>query len=362
MKTAKAAKPGKAAAAAATPAASDATNPQEPGTGAVAGQPASPAGPPWQLPGYAYEGDLGAGPSARVVRARHEESDTPVAITYLSAAVAEDPAFRTAFRAEAEQLAALDSPYVARVYAYVEDGPHAAAVTELVDGAGLDALLRAKGATAPESALAVLKGSLLGLTAAHGAGVLHRAVGPANVLVTAEGAVKLADFGVAARGGDSAEPVVHPAGTAPEVWAGAPATAVSDLYAATATFAACLTGTMPYAAGTAEEPAVPHAEAPISDEQAPEPIRPLIARGLAQDPAERPQSAADFAAELEAVAVAAYGEDWEERGQRELAASVGLLSQSPSGPEVAAAALPPHAAHPQAAAAAAATAGAAAGP
>ena len=76
-------------------------------------------------------------------------------------------------------------------------GEHAAVVRELVDGVGLNALLREKGAIDPEPALAVLKGSLLGLAAAHEAGVVHRDHKPTNVLLTTEGSAKLAGVGVA---------------------------------------------------------------------------------------------------------------------------------------------------------------------
>ena len=326
---AKPAGPAKKAAAAKKPeavAASEVTEPQKPDAGAPADRSAAPEAAAWQVPGYLHEQDLGAGATGRVVRARHEDTGTLVAIKYLSAAPADDPAFREAFPGEAELLGGLDSPYVARLHAYVEDGPHAAIVRELVDGVGLNALLRANGATDPEAALAVLKGSLLGLAAAHAADVVHRDYRPANVLVTTEGAVKLVDFGVAVRGAESGAPVGVPSYTAPEQWAGGPVTAASDVYAAAATFYECLTGTTPYAGTTVAEFTAQHAQAPIPVDRVPEPVRPLIAKGLADEPAERPQGAADFAAELEALAAAAYGEDWEKRGQDQLATLVGLLT------------------------------------
>ncbi|WP_329133712.1 serine/threonine protein kinase [Streptomyces sp. NBC_01476] len=279
----------------------------------------------WVVPGYTHERELGAGASGSVVLARHDATGTAVAIKYLSAQYGEDQRFRAAFRDEAQLLGGLHSPYIARFYEYVEDGPDAAIVMELVDGIALNTLLRQEGATDPEPALTVLKGSLLGLAAAHAAGVVHRDYKPANVLVGPDGRSKLVDFGVAVRSGESGSVAGTPSYMAPEQWAGGPATPATDVYAATATFFECLTGTKPYAGSTMVELAVQHAEAPIPNDQVPEPVRPLIRRGLAKTPPERPQSAADFVAELQAVATAAYGADWEERGRRKLAALVALL-------------------------------------
>lgn len=281
----------------------------------------------WTVPGYTHVRRLGAGASGLVMLARHDATGTAVAVKYLAAPVGRDRRFREAFRGEAELLGGLDSPYIARFHEYVEieDGPCAAIVMELVDGISLHTLLRQEGATDPEPALAVLKGSLLGLAAAHEAGVVHRDYKPANVLVAADGASKLVDFGVAARSGETGAAAGTPAYMAPEQWAGGPATPATDVYAATATFYECLTGTKPYTGATMVELAVQHAEAPIPDGRVPEPVRPLVHRGLAKTAPERPQSAADFVAELEAAATAGYGADWEDRGRRKLAALVALL-------------------------------------
>ncbi|MEU6851207.1 serine/threonine-protein kinase, partial [Actinacidiphila alni] len=257
--------------------------------------------------------------------ARHDATGTAVAVKYLAGPLGRDARFRTAFRGEAELLGGLHSPYIARFYEYVEDGPDAAIVMELVDGIALHTLLRQEGATDPEPALAVLKGSLLGLAAAHAAGVVHRDYKPANVLVDTAGVSKLVDFGVAVRSGESGPVAGTPSYMAPEQWAGGPATPATDVYAATATFYECLTGSKPYTGTTMFELAVQHAEAPIPDDQVPEPVRLLVSRGLGKTPRERPQSAAEFVAELQAVADAAYGPAWEERGQRKLAALVALL-------------------------------------
>ncbi|MFE6709612.1 serine/threonine-protein kinase [Streptomyces sp. NPDC057695] len=279
----------------------------------------------WVVPGYVESRELGAGASGRVVLARHERTGLPVAVKYLSERFREDEAFVRGFRSEAQLLGALDSPYVVGFYEYVEAPRGAAIVMELVDGVALRALIAREGSTGPEAALVVLKGSLLGLAAAHRAGVVHRDYKPENVLVAADGASKLVDFGIATGRGATPGVAGTPAYMAPEQWNGAPASPAADVYAATATFFECLTGRKPFTGDNFAELALHHLGTPVPDGEAPEPLRPLIRRGLAKSPDERPENAAAFVSELEAIATAAYGPDWEERGRGRLAALAALL-------------------------------------
>ncbi|MEU8773786.1 serine/threonine-protein kinase [Streptomyces sp. NPDC048606] len=279
----------------------------------------------WTVPGYSEVRELGAGGSGRVVLAVHDLTGTAVAVKYLSDRLREDPAFVREFRAEARLLGGLVSPYVVGLYEYVEAPGGAAIVMELVDGVSLRAVLRESGPADAEAALVVLKGSLLGLAAAHRAGVVHRDYKPENVLVAPDGSSKLVDFGIAAGRGDTPGVAGTPAYMAPEQWQGRPASPTADVYAATATFFEFLTGRKPYDGTNFAELAVQHIEAPVPETEAPEAVRPLIRRGLAKSPEQRPENAEAFVAELERIAVAAYGPQWEERGQRKLAALAALL-------------------------------------
>ncbi|WP_405495757.1 serine/threonine-protein kinase [Streptomyces sp. NBC_00096] len=279
----------------------------------------------WSVPGYSEIRELGSGASGRVVLAVHEGTGTAVAVKYLNARMLENPAFVATFRAEAQLLGELRSPYVVGLYEYVEAPGGAAIVMELVDGVPLNALLKECGRTGPEAALVLLKGSLLGLADAHRAGVVHRDYKPANVLVAADGTSRLVDFGIATPLGTTPGAAGTPAYMAPEQWQGRPASPEADVYAATATFFECLTGRKPYDGQNFAELAVQHIEAPVPETEAPEPVRPLIRRGLAKSPEQRPGNAQAFVVELEAVAQAAYGPRWEERGQRKLAALAALL-------------------------------------
>ncbi|MFI7504038.1 protein kinase [Streptomyces sp. NPDC049687] len=286
----------------------------------------------WAVPGYSESLELGSGASGRVVLALHEPTGLPVAVKYLSESLRGRPGFVRGFRAEAELLGGLESPYVAGFYEYVEAPEGAAIVMELVDGVSLRALLARQSPLSPESALAVLKGSLLGLADAHRAGVVHRDYKPANVLVTPEGGSKLVDFGIAVDAGIRAGVAGTPAYMAPEQWTGAPASPAGDVYAATATFFECLTGRKPYAGENLAQLALQHTEEPVPVDEVPEAVRALVRRGLAKRPAERPTDAAAFVTDLERAAVAHYGADWEERGRGRLAALVALsLFLLPSG-------------------------------
>ena len=111
---------------------------------------------------------------------------------------------------------------------------------------------------------------------------------------------------------------------APEQWDGAPTSPATDIYAATAVFFECLTGKTPFS-GKLGQLREQHETAAVPLDQVDEPLRSLIARGMAKNPADRPQSAIAFVAELEATAAAAYGPDWEERGRSQLAERAAAL-------------------------------------
>src|SRR5579875_1118253 len=167
----------------------------------------------WIAPGYAEERELGRGTSGRVIAAVRETDGQRVAIKYLGRKLVRDSKFLAGFRAEAQLLRSLVFAHVVQLFDYVEQpGEGAAIVMELVNGVSLREMISRQGAASPESALAVLKGSLLGLAAAHGLGIVHRDYKPENVLIDDEGTSKLSDFGVAIREGRRRHAAVHGAG------------------------------------------------------------------------------------------------------------------------------------------------------
>ncbi len=279
----------------------------------------------WAVPGYTEERELGRGASGRVVSAIHDDSGQQVAIKYLAPKLFRDPGFLSGFREEAEVLRSLDVPQVVRLFDYVEDpGAGAAIVMELVNGVSLHQMISRQGATSPESALVVLKGSLLGLASAHQLGIVHRDYKPENVLVDGAGNSKLTDFGVAVKAGKKAPVAGTPLYMAPEQWNGEPATPATDIYAATAVFFECLTGKTPFS-GRLGHLAMQHETAAVPVAMVDQPLQALIERGMAKDPRDRPPHAMEFVAELNWVADHAYGPDWEERGRGDLARRAAAL-------------------------------------
>lgn len=280
----------------------------------------------WTVPGYRHVRPLGEGASGKVMLAVHEATNAPVAIKYLSAQLRSDEVFLDRFRSEARIVSELDDPNIVRFYEYVEGPDTAALVMELVDGVTLKDIIKSEGATGPEAALLVLKGSLLGLAAAHAARVVHRDYKPGNVLIADDGRSKLADFGIAVRAGEEVTASGTPAYMAPEQWTVGTVNTATDVYAATAVFYECLTGERPFPVKGLWALADAHRTHPIPAERVPAPLRGLVAHGLAKNPADRPRSADAFLMELEEVALAAYGPGWEERGRVRLAALAALLA------------------------------------
>ena len=287
--------------------------------------------PDWQVPGYTGLKRIGSGGFGEVLLARDDASGTLVAIKYLHHDLLADADSAEMFRSEATVLAELDDPNIVRLYEYIESPSGAAIVMELIGGVSLREILTYQGKTTPEAALVVLQGSLLGLATAHRRGVVHRDYKPENVLVNGDGVSKLTDFGIAARSGGFAVPAGTLRYAAPEQMAGAVSTPASDIYAATATFYECLTGRPPFR-GEADDLLRKHRTEPVSLDQVPEPLRPLVAAGMAKDPGDRPTDATAFVNDLKAVASASYGRAWQEHGRSHLGEAALLLAALwPSG-------------------------------
>ncbi|WP_067485557.1 WD40 repeat domain-containing serine/threonine protein kinase [Actinomadura hibisca] len=192
---------------------------------------------------------------------------------------------------EARSAARIDHPSAITVFDVVEEDGMPWIIMELVDGLALNTLVRKEGALSPQRAAEVGLAVLEALCAAHAAGVVHRDVKPANVLI-GSGRVVLTDFGIATIEGDislthSGYVMGAPAYTAPERARGEPAGPASDLWSLGATLFYAVEGHRPY--GGDNPNAVFHA---ILSEKAPTPrsagpLTPVIMGLLQADPKNR---------------------------------------------------------------------------
>ncbi len=261
---------------------------------------------------YKLNARLGVGGMATVYDGEDLVLARRVAVKVPLPSFASDPAFVTRFENEARAAAALTHPNVVAVY----DVGHAEGtrfiVMEFVDGESLKDLLRRESPLLPEDLVQV--GSRVGdaLDAAHRGGLVHRDIKPQNILLTPEGRVKLADFGIAlALGADSATRTGTLLGSvqylAPELARGESATPLSDIYALGVVLYEMATGRLPYGGETPMAIALQHVEAeprrPSEWNSAlPPALEGIILRAMAKPAPARFASAADLAGALRAFA------------------------------------------------------------
>jgi serine/threonine protein kinase len=139
---------------------------------------------------------LGQGGMGAVYRARQKGLDRDVALKVLTVDAGADPSFAERFGREAKTLASLTHPSIVHVYDFGRAGPWYYLVMEVVDGANLRQMLRAK-TVSPREALSIVAQLCDALQYAHDEGVVHRDIKPENVLVGRKGQVKVLDFGLA---------------------------------------------------------------------------------------------------------------------------------------------------------------------
>jgi serine/threonine protein kinase len=248
---------------------------------------------------------VGAGGMGRVYRARHLVLDRIVAVKLVDRAGPAGGAAREAVLAEARAAAKLDDPRVVAVYDVGEDQGRAFIVMQWIEGETLEARVRRAGPLSAPDAIRVMRETAAALGVAHAAGIVHRDVKPANIMIDAKGAVKLTDFGLAGHAGSSTGDGATVGSyhfMPPEQGFAAAPHPTADFYSLGATWFYALTGRPPFK-GTGADVMIMHREdAPPDIRQ----FRPdatvrsagLLSRLLAKDPAKRPASAAEIVKEL----------------------------------------------------------------
>jgi eukaryotic-like serine/threonine-protein kinase len=261
---------------------------------------------------YRLNARVGVGGMATVYDGEDLLLGRRVAVKIPLPSFAADPAFVARFENEARAAAALTHANLVGVYDVGEDEATRFIVMEFVDGETLKDLVRREGPLLPEDLVQVGTQVADALDAAHRRGLVHRDVKPQNILLTADGRVKLADFGIAlALGADSATRTGTVLGSvhylAPEVARGESATPLSDIYALGVVLYEMATAYLPYAGDTPLAIALQHVEAepPAPAElnpAVPPALEAIILRAMAKAPGERFQTAAELAEALHAFA------------------------------------------------------------
>jgi serine/threonine-protein kinase len=256
---------------------------------------------------YRLLGSIGAGASGRVYIADDVRLRRRVAVKVLHAGLSDDAGFLRRFRTEAQLAASLHHPNVMTVYDWGEDEGIPFMVLELLVGGSLRGMLDAGIRLTPAQAAHVGRQVAAGLEYAHGRGLVHRDVKPANLLFDEHGIVRVADFGLARALAEASwtEPAGAVLGTAryaaPEQGRATRLDGRADLYALGIVLTESVTGSVPLVAETPLGTLALRTEEPIV---APPPLGalgPVIERAGQPDPNERYPDAPTMGAALEDV-------------------------------------------------------------
>jgi serine/threonine-protein kinase len=258
---------------------------------------------------YRLDERVGAGGMGEVWRGTDEVLGRTVAVKVMLPGVAGNPGFAERFLSEATAMARVNHPAVASIHDYGTDAGVTYLVMEFVDGESLAALLGRVGRLGPADTMRVIAQAAEGLQAVHAAGLVHRDVKPANLLIRRDGQVVVTDFGISRH--EDASRLTAPGailGTpsylSPEQVLGHPVGPLTDVYALGLTAYECLAGQKPFEAENPYAVAILRVrEAPRSIGVAlPPAVLAVVEGALAVDPGQRWPSAAALADAARAAA------------------------------------------------------------
>ncbi|GAB2683167.1 Stk1 family PASTA domain-containing Ser/Thr kinase [Thalassiella azotivora] len=261
---------------------------------------------------YAVTSKIARGGMATVYLATDTRLEREVALKVMHPHLADDDQFVARFHREAKSAARLSHPNVVAVFDQGEDGGAVYLAMEMVDGRTLRDHLTRHGPLSPGQALEVLDAVLDALAAAHRAGIVHRDVKPENVLVTDDGRIKVADFGLAraattsTSGATTGMLMGTVAYLSPELVTRGVADARSDVYAAGILLYEVLTGRQPITGDVPIQVAYQHVNSGVPapsgvDPGLPRELDDLVLWATARDPDERPADAGALLGEVRAL-------------------------------------------------------------
>ncbi|MDT8447369.1 MAG: serine/threonine-protein kinase [bacterium] len=207
---------------------------------------------------YQVLGTIGKGGMGSILKARHPSLNRQVIIKKLTL---KDPAFVERFRREAQIQMEMSHPGIVKVYDHFAEGGHHYIVMEYVEGINLEDLITSKRRIGNIAAMLIFSEVAKALAYAHSKGVVHRDIKPANILISKQGEIKLADFGVAGSTSGSDDQLTQagmtigtPAYLAPEVINNAQVKDKrSDIYAMGVLLYEMVTGKKPFVGGLSAE-------------------------------------------------------------------------------------------------------------
>ncbi len=248
---------------------------------------------------------VGEGGMGKVFKAHDTMLRRDVAIKILPTELAAEEGYRERFQREAHTAARLTEPHIIPIHDYGEIDGRLFLVMPIIKGTDVETVLQRDGPMAPERAVRVIEQLAAALDVAHEAGLVHRDVKPSNALLAGHDFVYLIDFGIAH---DASATRLTRTGTtlgtwaymAPERFTTAIADARVDVYALACVLYECLTGQLPYPGDSMPEQYHGHLVVAPPRPTAVIPAIPagfdeVIARGMAKDPEQRFQTAAELA-------------------------------------------------------------------
>ncbi|WP_045875418.1 serine/threonine-protein kinase [Pseudofrankia sp. DC12] len=251
------------------------------------------AADPRKLGKYVITGRLGQGGMGTVFLGHSPDGDA-VAIKVIKPELAERPEFRARFRREAESARRVRRFTTAAVLDADPDGPWPYLVTEYVEGPTLSKMVGRRGPLRPADLEQMALSVATALSAIHAAGIVHRDLTPANVLLSPVGP-KVIDFGLARDfegSGEFSRTAKHAIGTpgymAPEQIMDSPVTSAADVFAWGAITVFAATGRQPFGEGRIEALLYRILYEPANIEGVPAELAPLVDAALRKNPAERP--------------------------------------------------------------------------
>ena len=215
---------------------------------------------------YEILGRIGTGGMSEVYKARCHKLNRFVAIKLLKEEFSEDSSFVGKFKLEAKLAASLSHPNIVSVYDVVDEGHLYYIVMELVEGVTLKSYIESQGVLEPRESIIILLQVAQGIAAAHEIGMIHRDIKPQNIILSKDGKIKVADFGIA-RAVNEQTIGTHAIGSvhyiSPEQAKGALADNRSDIYSLGITLYEMLTGRPPYDGENTVSIALAHLEEPM---------------------------------------------------------------------------------------------------